>query len=123
MTIAIATIGLLVFALGVVGLVQPASLLGLVERPWRSRAGLYGAIAFRAAFGILLVTAASGTHFPRTLGALGLLSLVSAALIPLLGFDRMRRFIDWWLARPPGGVRIWSCVACAFGGFLVYAVV
>ena len=121
MTLAIATVGLLILALGVVGLARPASLMSLVERPWTSRTGFYVAIAVRAAFGILLVAAASSTRFPWAIGALGVLSLIAAVLIPVLGYDRIRRFVAWWVARPTGVVRIWACGACAFGGFLIYA--
>ena len=123
MTVAIATVGLLILVLGVVGLVRPTSLIGLVDRAWMSRTGLYVAIAFRAALGILLVAAASSTRFPWVIGALGVLSLIAAVLIPVLGYDRIRGFVEWWAARPTGVVRIWACAACAFGGFLIYAAV
>jgi hypothetical protein len=121
MGIAIVAIGLLVFALGVLGLVRPASLIGLVERPWRSRATIYLAMAFRAGLGVLLIAAAPATRFPEAIGVLGALSLLSAASIPLLGYERLRRFVAWWAARPAGFVRAWALVACAFGGFLAYA--
>jgi hypothetical protein len=121
MRIAIATVGLLIFLLGAVGVARPAALIGFVERPWRSRAGLYVAVAFRAALGVLLIAAAASTRFPWLIGGLGVLALVAAVGIPLLGYARMRRSVEWWLARPAGFVRAWSLVACAFGAFLVYA--
>ena len=88
------------FVLGVVGLVRPASLVRLVEFPWRSRTGLYVAIAFRIVLGILLVAAASSTRFPWIIGALGVLSLIAAVLIPVLGYDRIRGFVEWWAQQP-----------------------
>jgi hypothetical protein len=121
MRIAIAAVGLLVLALGAVGVSRPAALVGLVERPWRSRAGLYLAVAFRAALGVLLIAAASSTRFPWVIGGLGVLSLVAAVSLPFLGYERLRRFVEWWVARPGGFVRGWSIVACAFGAFLIYA--
>lgn len=123
MTTAVAAFGLFVLALGVMGVVRPDALMSFVERPWRTRAGLGLAFAFRAVFGVVLVAAATETRFPWVVGGLGVLSLVSAALVPVLGFVRIRRFIDWWLARPAGFIRAWALVACAFGGFLIYAVV
>jgi hypothetical protein len=121
MSAAVAAFGWLVAGLGVLGVVRPAALMGLVERPWRSPAGLYLAFAIRAALGVLLVAAASSTRFPRIIGALGLVSLAAAALIPALGHARMRRFVEWWAARPAGLLRALSAGACAFGAFLVYA--
>jgi predicted membrane channel-forming protein YqfA (hemolysin III family) len=121
MTTVVAMFGLVIFALGVIGIVQPDSLMRLVERPWRTSAGLYLAMGLRAVLGLLLIAAAASTRFPTAIAALGVLSLVSAGLIPVLGLARIRRFVDWWLARPPAVIRLWSGVACAFGGFLVYA--
>jgi hypothetical protein len=123
MSIVVTTLGLLVFVLGVLGVVRPRALLGLVDVPWRSRAGLYLAVALRAVLGILLLAAATSTRFPWTIGALGIVSLAAAVSLPLLGYERLRKFVEWWLARPDAFTRAWSLVACAFGAFLVYAAV
>jgi hypothetical protein len=118
---AVAALGLLVFALGALGVARPRGLLQLVERPWRSRAGLYLAVAFRAVLGVALIAAASSTRYPWAIGAIGVLALVAAVAIPLLGYERCRRFVEWWLARSGGFVRATALAACAFGAFLVYA--
>jgi hypothetical protein len=121
MRLSIAALGLLVFILGALGVSRPSTLIGLVERPWRSPAGLYLAVALRAALGVLLLAAASSTRFPWAVGALGVLSLTAAVSLPFLGYERLRSFVEWWVARPGGFVRAWSLVACAFGAFLIYA--
>jgi hypothetical protein len=123
MTLAIAVLGLLVLALGALGVARPRSLMTLVERPWRSRAGLYVAVAFRAVVGVLLLAAASGTRFPWIVGAIGVLSVAAAVTLPVLGYERLRKQVDWWMARPDGFVRGWSVAACLFGAFLVLAAV
>jgi len=121
LTAAIAAFGLLVLALGAIGAARPATLLGWVQRAWRSRAGLSLAAGFRAALGVLLLAAASETRFPRLIGGLGVLSLLAAVSIPFLGYERLRKLVEWWLTRSEGFVRGWSLVTCAFGAFLVYA--
>lgn len=121
MRVALAAVGLLILALGMLGVVRPAALMGLIERPWRSRVGLYLAVAFRAVLGVFLVAAASSSRFPWLIGGLGVLALLAAIAFPLLGYARMRRFVDWWMARPAGFVRGWALAACAFGALLVYA--
>jgi hypothetical protein len=123
MRIAVAAVGLVVFMLGVLGVARPQALIGLVDRPWRSRGGLYLAVVVRIALGILLLAAASSTRFPWTVGALGIVSLAAAVAMPFLGYERLRKFIEWWLVRGDGFVRAWSLVACLFGAFLIYAVV
>jgi hypothetical protein len=122
MTLAVAAFGVFVLALGALGVARPTALIGLVERPWRSRAGLVLAVAFRAALGVLLIAAASSTRFPWLIGSLGVLSLAAAVSAPFLGYERLRRFVEWWMARPAGFVRAWSLAACVFGAFLIYAV-
>ena len=76
---------------------------------------------FVLALGVLLLAAASSTRFPWAIGALGVLSLAAAVSLPLLGYERLREFVDWWMARPQGFVRGWSLAACGFGAFLVWA--
>lgn len=121
MRIALVAIALVIFLLGALGVVWPRALMSMVDRPWRSSAGLYVAVAIRGVFGVLLVVAADGTRFPWTVRVLGIVSLVAAVSLPLLGYERVRKFITWWLARPDAFVRAWSVVACAFGAFLAYA--
>ena len=121
MRVAVALLGLFVLALGALGAARPATLIAWVERPWRSRKGLYLAVAFRAALGILLLAAASSTRFPWAIGALGVLSLAAAVSLPLLGYERLHRFVAWWMDRPEGFIRGWSLAACLFGAFLAWA--
>lgn len=122
MRAAIAVIGLLILALGVLGVARPRMLIGLVGRVWATRVGLVAALAIRAAFGILLIAAATSTRFPWTIAVIGMVSLLAAVSLPLLGYERLRKFVAWWAARPNGFVRAWSLLACVFGAFLIYAV-
>jgi protein-S-isoprenylcysteine O-methyltransferase Ste14 len=121
MTVAVAGLGLLVFALGALGLARPATLMGLVERPWQSRAGMVLAVAIRVVFGVVLLAAASSTRFPWWIGGLGALSLIAAGAIPVLGYARLRRFVDWWAEQPAEVIRAASALACCFGAFLILA--
>lgn len=121
MTVAITGFGFVVLVFGACGLVRPKVLIGLVERAFSSRQGLFLTFAFRAVFGILLVTAASETRFPLAIGVLGVLALLSAASIPFLGYQRIRRLVGWWTTQPGHVVRVTSLFVCAFGVFLIYA--
>lgn len=123
MNLAIAAFGLFVFAMGALGMIQPTGLMSVVERPWRTPLGLYMAMIFRLALGLLLLAGASSTRFPWVVGGLGAVSLLAAAAIPLIGFERLQRFVEWWLERPPAFIRAWAVVACLFGAFLILAAV
>ena len=119
MTFVVALFGAAIAMLGIVGLVRPSALMHFVQAPWRSRTGLYLAIGIRVVFGLVLLAAASASRFPETLRILGIMALIAAAVIPVLGFVRLQRFVHWWTARSPGFMRAWSLVAAGFGIFLV----
>ena len=54
----------------------------------------------------------------RTLGAL---SIVSAATLPLVGFERFKRIIAWWTSQSPFVMRLWSLVAVTIGGLVLWS--
>jgi hypothetical protein len=122
MTFLIALIGATIAGLGIMGFVRPRGLLGFFESILESRTGLYWAIGIRVVSGLLLLATASESRFPQAFRVLGVIALVAAALAPLLGFARLRRFVRWWTDRSPSVVRVWSLVTVGFGSFLVYAV-
>ncbi len=115
--LAVAAAGVLVFALGVFGAFRPASLTALVERLCSSPRGAGLVLVFRASLGILLIAAASGTLYPKTLFVIGALTLAKAMIIPLLGRTRQQNLIKWWCLQPARYIRDWSLLACVFGMF------
>jgi len=114
--------GIIIAALGILGLSCPATLVRFVSDAWQTRAGLYLAVILRLVLVVALIGAASGSRFPDTLGILGVISIVSALVASGLGFERLRAFVQWWVGRPSGFIRAWALVAGVFGVFLVYAV-
>jgi hypothetical protein len=121
MTVLVVIFGALIAALGAAGVVRPRVLIGFVDSAWRSPRGIYGIVAARLVLGVVLVVAAPDCRFPEIVRVLGILSLVSAVLLPLLGRERLRPMIEWWISRPDGFLRAWSLVAVAFGIFVGYA--
>ncbi len=123
MTLLVALIGALIALLGATGLVRPSTLLGMLDSVWRTRRGLYGVVAVRLCFGVILVVAAPECRYPTAVRVLGVISIVAAMLVPVLGLERVRALVDWWAARPPLLIRSWACAAIALGGFLIHAAV
>jgi hypothetical protein len=121
MTVLVVIFGALIAALGAAGVASPRVLIGFVDSAWRSPRGIYGIVAARLVLGVVLVVAAPDCRFPEIVRVLGILSLVSAVLLPLLGRERLRPMIEWWISRPGGFIRAWSLVAVAFGIFVGYA--
>jgi len=84
--------------------------------------GLWVATAIRAVLGLGLLAAAEDSKAPALLRILGGLILIVAAATLLLGLDRHRRMIDWWLARNRSIQIAWGAAAFALGVFLIYAI-
>ena len=118
----VAVIGIVFIGFGILGIASPATLIRLTSAVVQSRVGIYAAAALRLAFGIVLIAAASASHFPQTLLVLGVITIVAAILVPFIGIKRLRALVDWWIARPPGLIRAWAAIAVALGIFLVPAV-
>lgn len=123
MTLLVAFFGVLIALLGATGLFSPSTLLGRVDSAWRTRRGLYAVIALRLVLGVILVVAAPECRYPVAIRVLGVISIVAAGSVPVIGLERVHAMVDWWAARPPLWIRAWACVAIAFGGFLIHAAV
>src|SRR5207302_1407815 len=100
-------------AMGVLVIVSPAR-ANDVARLFSDKTGMWVASAIRAVLGLGLLAAAGESKTPMVLRLLGLLILVVAILIPILGLDRHRRMIDWWIGRPRIMQIGWGAVTFVF---------
>lgn len=98
-------------AMGVIMIVKPAIAHDLT-RLLADKTGMWIATAIRAVLALGLLAAAGESKAPMLLRILGLLILVVAIVMPILGLERHRRMIDWWLARKRTAQL--ACGACAF---------
>ena len=108
-------------AMGVLVIVLPARSNDLT-RLFADKTGLWVATAIRAVLGLGFLAAAEDSKAPMLLRILGLIILVVAIAMPLLGLDRHRRMIDWWLARNRTIQIAWGAAAFALGVFPIYAI-
>ena len=108
-------------AMGVLVIILPARSNDLT-RLFADKTGLWVATAIRAALGLGLLAAAENSKAPMLLRILGLIILVVAIAMPLLGLDRHRRMIDWWLARDRKIQIICGTASLVFGVVLIYAI-
>ena len=93
-----------------------------MTRLFADKTGLWVATAIRAVLALGLFAAAGESKAPILLRILGGLILIVAAATLLLGLDRHRRMIDWWLARNRTIQITWGAAAFALGVFLIYAI-
>ena len=108
-------------AMGVIIIVKP-SLAHDWTRLLADKTGMWITTAIRAVLALGLLAAASESKAPMVLRLLGLLILIVAIVIPILGVDRHRRMIDWWLARRRTVQMICGAAAFVFGIGLIYII-
>jgi hypothetical protein len=60
---------------------------------------------------------------PIALRVLGALAVASAATLPLVGYARFERIIVWWTGQSHFVMRLWSLLAVAIGGFVLWSLV
>jgi hypothetical protein len=107
--------------MGVTMIVKPA-LVHDLTRLLLDKTGMWIATAIRAVLGLGLLAAAGESKAPMLLRLLGLLILIVAILIPILGLDRHRRILEWWLTRPRTVELLGGAASFAFGISLIYLI-
>ena len=122
MTILIALFGLLIATACVWGFAIPRHMIDTIIRFFNRPSGLWLAIGVRVVFGVLFILAAPETRYPTFFQVIGYLMLVAAAVIPIIGKERLTRFLTWCTQVPILVVRVWLLLGFAFGLFVIYAV-
>jgi hypothetical protein len=117
----VAFIGAFVAIIGLIGLARPVAVIQVIDSLLRTPRGLYVAALMRLVGGAILVLAAPSTRFPPIIWLIGLIAIVAAVGLVLVGFKRVRKLVDWWTRASTTLLRIGFLVATAFGGFLLYA--
>ncbi len=119
MAMIVTALGMLVVLIGVVGLVDPRRLIGLV-RHWQGPTRFMFAVGVRLGLGVLLLVVAPDCRLPIVIQAVGGVSIVAASVLLVIGRSRLDTFIEWWLTRPEL-LRVSGATAAALGALLVYA--
>ncbi len=114
-------VGILAIAVGITGVISPASLIAVGYHALTPVA-LYVVAALRIGIGLVLIGAASGARMPKTVRVLGTLILLAGLATPFIGIDRARAMLDWWAGDGTLLLRLSLCVAIAIGALIVYAV-
>jgi len=113
-------VALFIFVMGTWGVFAPRSIFAFISG-WSSKTGFWLAVLLRLCFGLALWFAAPDTRLPIVLRALGALAIVMAAALPLISYERFERVIAWWTSRSPFVMRLWSLLAMAIGGLVLWS--
>jgi len=113
-------LGLVVAAIGALGLAAPSVLVEL-GRSLQSASALYVVAAVRVAFGTVLFWAAPNSRTPRTLRTVGIFIIIAGLVTPFFGVEPSRALLDWWSTQGSFLTRVWPIAAVGFGLFIAYA--
>ncbi len=119
---AILLFGIAIFTICAIGLYTPKQLIKYAQRIWSYKWSITVAVLIRLLFGLMLISVADHTEFPQTMQILGYLTIAAAAILPLLGRQRIAELLDWISKIPAMGIRLWLALGMLFGAFLIYAV-
>jgi len=121
--ITVLVIGVTVGVLAGWGMFAPEKLKSLVASAMDKHWGIYSAVIVRLVLGSALIVVAPASRFPVVFQVLGLLTIVAAIVVALMGGERIRRFLAWFSQRFSAPiVRLWLLFGMAFAGLLVYGV-
>ena len=83
----------------------------------------YLAVPIRVIFGVIFMMAAPQTRMPWAATGIGIIFLLSAIAIPLMGPERVRQLAGFWLHRPNSFLRGWGVATAVFGCLCVWLTV
>jgi hypothetical protein len=115
--------GLVILAIGVIGVVEPSALVWLAPHVLTSEA-FYVIGVVRIGLGVVLISVASQCRAPRLLRVVGYFVLFAGfatVATGALAMERARAIIDWWLQEGPVLVRLTGGGVVVFGGFIACA--
>lgn len=112
--------GVFTLLMGAWGVLVPSRLADFVTR-FGSKGGLWFAAGIRLVLGLALWFAAPASRAPLLLQVFGVIALVAAFVLPFMGVERFRRWIDWWTKLSPTAMRLNCLFAVAFGAVILWA--
>jgi hypothetical protein len=113
--------GLAIALAGVVLLINPEKLFGILRKNFEHPAIHILAVVIRLVLGGLLIYLAGQSRFPPVIEILGWLSIIAALVLAVIGRSRFKRMLSWALSlvKPLG--RVSGFAALILGVFLVYS--
>ena len=120
MAIAVSLLGVLIVAVGVIGVIIPRAIIRWVA-DFPSRPRYWFAVVIRFVLGVFLILAAPFRRIPLVEQIIGVIAIAAAIALLVMGPTRLDTLINWWLGRGPWLMRVSCTVAMAFGALLIYA--
>ena len=108
---------------GIIIVINPEMIFGLIRRKLESLGLHILAVVVRVILGVALIKYATESRYPTAILILGWISIVAASVLGIMGRTNFKRLMSWALSVAPSFGRIGGLLAILFGGFLIHAVV
>ena len=119
--IVIKSLGILFVLIGVAYLMKPGIIRELM-RFFKKGKRIYFSGLLRFALAVVFLTGATECRMPAVIGALGIIFLLSGALIFLLGPERIRLILDWYDEQPVAIFNFIATVVIVVGAVIIFSV-
>jgi len=108
---------------GVIIVINPETMFGMLRRKLESLGLHILAVVVRIILGVALMMYATDSRYPTAISILGWISIVAASVLGIMGRTNFKRLMSWALSVAPSFGRIGGLLVIIFGCFLIYAVV
>ena len=114
--------GIATLIAGVIIVINPEWIFGLLRRKLDSLVLHILAVVVRIIIGVALIMCAAESKYPTALLVLGWVSIIAAFVLGVIGRTYFRQLMYWALNLKPFLCRFGGLIAIFFGGFLIHAV-
>ena len=114
--------GTAIIIAGIIIVINPETVFGLMRRNMESLGLHILAVVVRIILGAALIICAAESKYPSAILILGWISIVAAAVLGIIGRTNFKRLMSWALSVAPSFGRLGGLLAILFGGFLIHAV-
>ena len=121
MTIFIIIFGALTCLVGIVIVVNPQIVFGLLQKNYTKIELQIVAVALRLILGVILIIQSADSKYPFVIEIIGWLSIVAAVFLSVIGRNNFLKLMSWALSQVKTLGRVGGVIASAFGAFLIYA--
>ncbi len=120
MNIVVKIIGIVLIFMAILYLLKPDVIKKIMEF-FKQGYRIYFIAVTRLTLAVIFLLAAGQCKKPWVIIALGIVFIISALLIFMLGAAKVKKIIDWWQRQPSLFLRIAALIVLALGVIIIYS--
>jgi len=119
MVILVRIIGIVIGCLGIIFLINPQRVKGMIAFWSQGKRPYLGGI-LRALFGFIFLLAAPRCRLAWVIFIIGILASIKGLLVFILGLKKIKSLLNWWNNKPAAIFRLMGLIDLALGGLFLY---